>query len=665
MTTVVMAGDLAAAAPVRPVASSSPDAEAGLARALVTLAELAREGGQPHLADGLVAHRAALATATTTVAFVGEFGAGRSAVVNGLVGVPVCGVSATRATTVPTLLRWGPQPAAARCRDADGAPAREVVPLADVASASLEPAEAGTWLEAELPRGLLATGLRLLDLPGLGGGISAPQASTLLRGLESADAVVYVADSAAELTTPDLDLLAEISRTCPSLAVVLTRTDLHPHWRRIAEIDRRHLADAGVDAPVVAVSAPLRALALRTGDPALHAESGFGVLVDVVEGRLRARQRADLRRRAGAAAQDCLARLAEHLDGEHAGLAAAARLATPAQGLPVLEEDPEATLVLPGLREREQRARELLDNAARWRELLADRIGEVRRAVHADLVERRRRMRDEIVAELDEIDPAREWSQFSPWMTAFVTTELAAHRRGLLAARDQIAQAVAARLDLDGAAGPPPPATVSAVPAHRAVREDAGPPPTAESVPEPVDLPALTTKRLTRVDLTMNAVRGMTLGSSVGGIAMTLLPAAGITGLLTPVTWPLVAVVGATFAVRSVRGAREASVTSARMEARRVALGALEDAVTDAQTADEDALARTYEALRDHFGVIAQRAHLSAVASLDAAAEAMQVHGREAATRLVTVARQQELTRRWSSRFAAAMAELDPAGVAS
>lgn len=655
------------AAPTRPPvpvpAGSAPvdPRDDVLRRGLAAVAALARDVGQPHLADALDAATADLAAATVTVAFVGELGAGRSAVVNGLVGAGVCGVSATRATGVPTLLRWGPTAAAARCRTVEGQARREPIALADVADAGLQPATGdGTWLDVELPRGLLATGIQLLDLPGLGGGMAAPQAGALLRGLEDADITVYVADSATELTTVDLDLITEISRACPSVAVVLTRIDLHPHWRRIVEIDQRHLAAAGIDAPVVPVSAPLRALALATGDPALHAESGFGVLVVMLEGRLRAGHRAGQRRRAAVQALDCLTRLAEHLAGEHTALTAAAALATPTGGVPVVVDDPEATVVLPALRQREERARALIDSASRWRELLADRIGEARRNLHGDLVERRRRMRDEIVEELDEIDPTREWAQFSPWMTAFVNHELAEHRRLLLGARTRIARAVAERLDLDDRHEVPT--------GERGGLVDAvtgSPQPSAESTAwtgeDGLDLPALSAKRLTRVDLTMNAVRGMTLGSSVGGIAMTLLPAAGITGLLTPVTWPLVAVVGATFAVRSVRGAREASLTAARMEARRVALGALEDAFTDASAADEDALARAYETLRDHFGVLAQRVHLSAVASLDAAAQAMQVHGRQAAERLVVVERQQGVVGAWVQRFGRALAELGPA----
>ena len=46
----------------------------------------------------------------------------------------------------------------------------------------------------------------------------------------------------------------------------MTKTDLYPEWRRIVELDRGHLAAAGVDADVLPVSSTLRWHAMRTQD---------------------------------------------------------------------------------------------------------------------------------------------------------------------------------------------------------------------------------------------------------------------------------------------------------------------------------------------------------------------------------------------------------------
>ena len=58
----------------------------------------------------------------------------------------------------------------------------------------------------------------------------------------------------------------------------MTKTDLYPAWRRIVELDRRHLGDAGIDLPVIPVSSFLRLRAWRS--PALNEESGFAPLFD-------------------------------------------------------------------------------------------------------------------------------------------------------------------------------------------------------------------------------------------------------------------------------------------------------------------------------------------------------------------------------------------------
>ena len=59
--------------------------------------------------------------------------------------------------------------------------------------------------------------------------------------------------------------------------MVVTKIDLYPQWRRIVELDREHLADAGLDLPIIAVSSFLRLRAAK--DPTLNAESGFADLV--------------------------------------------------------------------------------------------------------------------------------------------------------------------------------------------------------------------------------------------------------------------------------------------------------------------------------------------------------------------------------------------------
>ena len=62
-----------------------------------------------------------------------------------------------------------------------------------------------------------------------------------MAALPTADAVLLVSDASQEYTAPELEFLRQAVRLCPNVACVLTKTDLYPQWRRIAELDRGHL----------------------------------------------------------------------------------------------------------------------------------------------------------------------------------------------------------------------------------------------------------------------------------------------------------------------------------------------------------------------------------------------------------------------------------------
>ncbi len=64
-----------------------------------------------------------------------------------------------------------------------------------------------------------------------------------MAALPSADAVLLVSDASQEYTAPELEFLRHAASVCPNVACVLTKSDLYPEWRRIAELDRAHLAD--------------------------------------------------------------------------------------------------------------------------------------------------------------------------------------------------------------------------------------------------------------------------------------------------------------------------------------------------------------------------------------------------------------------------------------
>ena len=134
-------------------------------------------------------------------------------------------------------------------------------------------------MEVELPRQALAGGLELVDTPGVGG-VSPAVSLSALDLLPTADAVLVVSDASQEFTAPELAFLRQCTVLCPVVVSVLTKTDVHQHWRTIAELDRGHLARAGLDVPLVPVAARSSCWRWSVADAGLHEESGFPALYE-------------------------------------------------------------------------------------------------------------------------------------------------------------------------------------------------------------------------------------------------------------------------------------------------------------------------------------------------------------------------------------------------
>ena len=118
----------------------------------------------------------------------------------------------------------------------------------------------------------------LVDTPGIGG-LTSRHAGATATALSNAEAVVFVTDAGQELTAAEADFLNRARRTCPTLAVALTKIDMYPHWRRILELDRAHLEAIGIDAPIFPLSSAIRYEAMNAQSRELSVESGFPELV--------------------------------------------------------------------------------------------------------------------------------------------------------------------------------------------------------------------------------------------------------------------------------------------------------------------------------------------------------------------------------------------------
>lgn len=355
---------------------------------------------------------------------VGEFKQGKSLLINGLVTAPVCPVYDDVATSVPTVVRYGDTPSATVVRiieagGEDGATEsrtdRIAVPVEDLPNYVSEAGNPGnreqlSFAEVAVPRRILSNGLEVVDTPGVGGLHSVHGAATM-SVLPTADAVLLVSDASQEYTEPELEFLRQAVKVCPNVACVLTKSDLYPEWRRIAELDRKHLATAGIDAEMFTVSSTLRLHAAKADDTELNEESGFPALVRYIRQRV-----------VGQA--DLLARRST----VHDIVAVTDQLAVSLRAEQSAQQNPEhVESLIRQLTAAEQRAAALKERSARWQVTLNDGVADVNADIDYDL---RDRMREIMRLGEEEInnggDPTKTWSQFTGWVEQEVSTAASA-----------------------------------------------------------------------------------------------------------------------------------------------------------------------------------------------------------------------------------------------
>ncbi|MDQ4103151.1 MAG: dynamin family protein [Actinomycetota bacterium] len=388
--------------------------------ALATIAQYGRSDLEARLRQT----RARLLDEQVRVLVVGEFKQGKSLLVNGLVRAPVCPVHDDMATSVPTVVRYADIPVAALVRvlDADGddlsqqRTERIEVPidkLAEQVSESGNPANRERWSYAEvgLPRRVLTGGLELVDTPGVGGLNSVHGAATMAM-LPSADAVLLVSDASQEYTRPELEFLRQAAKVCPNVACVLTKTDLYPEWRRIAELDRSHLTTVNIDAELLSVSSTLRVQSIRTQDADLDAESGFPALIKYLREHV-----------VGQA--DLLARRST----VHDVLTVTDQLAAGLRAEQAAQQDPEtAQAVIKQLTEAQQRSAALKERSARWQHTLSDGVADLNADIDFDLNDRMREIVRQAEEEVDGGgDPTKTWDQLSTWVEQEVASAVSAN----------------------------------------------------------------------------------------------------------------------------------------------------------------------------------------------------------------------------------------------
>ncbi|NMH95719.1 dynamin family protein [Pseudonocardia acidicola] len=414
--------------------SATVESVAGL---VAVVGEAARSAGRTDLAERLARAEVRLRTPERQVLVMGDYKQGKSSLVNALVGAEVCPVDDDIATSVPCILLHGDKVAAALAVDGDeteqGRPALRPVRLAEAQRVAAGGAADGVrWVQIAIPRALLQQGIAIVDTPG-SGGIGSPAAALALAMAERSSVVVAVTDATQELTAGELQFLRRAADTGAHVLLALTKTDLTRHWQRIAEINRRHLDEAGLAGmPIIPTSATLRRLALQRDDRELNARSGYAALTRELRGRVAS---TDPAAQALDEAEDVLTQLVEHCRAERAALRspeAAARVATE-------------------LAEARHRADQLRRGTARWQQVLGDGISALTSDAEYDVRTRLRAVLKEIEDAVDAGDPAETWDEIREQLGRRVVEELAAHRTLLQERAAAVARSVAEHFAARGA----------------------------------------------------------------------------------------------------------------------------------------------------------------------------------------------------------------------
>ena len=406
--------------------------DAGLLGRLDDARALALELDRPDLVARLDDARVRFAAQLAPVAVVGEFKQGKSTLVNALLRTQVCPVDADEATAVPTLVRHGETPEALAHLEPPAPPR----PL-DLSELRDAVAGLGVWaqprpssIEVRLPHRMLRRGLCLLDTPGVGGLDSAHGVVTL-SALDAAQGVLFVTDAAQELTAPEVAFLRATLEHCATAACVVTKTDLYQHWRRIVELDRGHLARAGLALPVFAVSSFLRWEPVQ--DAELEEEGGFRPLVtwlatDVVRPALA---------RAGRAVALDLGFATAQLRGQVAAEQA------------VVTRPQDADRVVARLADSSRRTEELGAPTATWQQVLGDRVADLEADVQHDLQGRIQDVRLRVAEVIDRGDPRDTWPDVEAWLRREVAIAMVTTYGRIAQGAQEIAAEVAQRFDLD------------------------------------------------------------------------------------------------------------------------------------------------------------------------------------------------------------------------
>jgi len=328
----------------------------------------------------LAASRTRLEAGEFLVTVCGEYGRGKSSLINALIGRPdllPVGVGAT--TSAVLIVRWGPEETATvRYTDTTGRPRSERIAvdrIGDYASEKGNPRNHRRVqsIAVTVPSPVLRRGLVLVDTPGLG--TLYPEHTAVTNAfLPRTDAILFVSRVLDSLLKHETEFLTRAGRACPAVIVAATWADrVYDAEAAVGDLTERVGAAIGADrVSVTAVSSSEREYELEAGIGDDEAVSGFPQL----EARLWQ----------GLASTCAAARIGHALDQVGAVLR---ETASPiANELAGMAPDMDLDRARRDIDDARDRAETLRDPRAPWRRDLRDRVGEVERELRRELDQR-------------------------------------------------------------------------------------------------------------------------------------------------------------------------------------------------------------------------------------------------------------------------------------
>lgn len=221
------------------------------------------------------------------VVVAGEFKQGKSSLINAFLREPgLFPVDVDIATNLVSTITYGDSEKVTVVLGEPGKEKRKEISRADIPDYVTEQGnqknnKQARMLVVESPNPQLKEGLILVDTPGVGGS-NVRHTDVTYAYIPNADAILFVSDVHAPLSTKELNFIQRISKHCQIFIFVVTKTDAVSDYQAIIDSNREKLIEilpnTGEKLPIIPVSSSLNLNYLGTKDPDDLEDSNFAAL---------------------------------------------------------------------------------------------------------------------------------------------------------------------------------------------------------------------------------------------------------------------------------------------------------------------------------------------------------------------------------------------------